>query len=116
MKALVGTANLLAGQAVAHAAGFLEGRHNARELAGASHALIGELRRLKGLSLDLPTTSIADAAFILAIAARNTAAAHLTVASDGNLARAKRWRQLLASLVEHVRKESLALTEEGYFA
>ncbi len=119
MKPLIGTANLLAGQAVALAESFLADRTSAAEVSHKTIFLLADLRRLRAMQVDLPTSSIVDATFILAIALRNSAANHdrsCDADTAAMAARGARWRELLAAFIEHVRRESLSLKEEGHFA
>jgi len=117
MKPFVGTANLLAGQAVAHAEALLDGRTEVALISDRVGLLYEDLRRLRGMQTDLPTSSILDAAFMLTMAVRNAAKAATAAPGDGSAdARGDRWRDAVASLADHVRKESIALTEEGHFA
>jgi len=113
-KPFIGTANLLAGQAVALAEGFLDGRNNASAVVEKTVFLFADLKRLKQSQLDFPTSSIIDAANLLTIALRN--ASSVSPSDPFAPARAARWRELLEPMIEHVRRESLALNEEGHFA
>jgi len=114
VKPLIGTANLLADQAVSLAQGYLAGRYSAGHITEKTVFLSADLKRLKQHQLDLPTSSIIDAANFLTIALRN--AATTNAADPFSAARAERWRDLLDALIEHVRRESLVLNEEGHFA
>jgi hypothetical protein len=108
MKPLVGTANLLAGQAVAHAEAFVGGRG---ATAGEKiPALVEDLDRLKASQEDLPTRSIIDSARMLLIALRGAETAYATVAGDD------RWLELVKWLAARVRDESKALAEQGHVA
>lgn len=118
MKPLIGTANLLAGQAVSLAEGFIAGRIATSMVEHKTVFLFADLRRLRAMQADFPTSSIIDAANMLTIALRNACAAPSddAKADPFAIARAGRWRELLAPMIEHVRRESLKLNEEGHFA
>lgn len=91
-------ANLLAGQAVAYATAFLDGRHDAAQLASHANKLQLELT----MSNDPSTNAILDPVRLLNIAMMRTAIAQ-------GEARQDRWQHVMASLVELVRDESRSL-------
>jgi hypothetical protein len=103
-------ANLLAGQAVAYATAYLDGRHEAAWLARNVEQLHLDLF---GVGLDASTRAILDPVRLLATAMTHTA---LTAAggTDANLpfqnARLERWQSVMAALVELVRHESRELS------
>ena len=104
----IDAANLLAGQAVAYATAFLDGRHDAERLA--SNAMLLEAALF--VARDPATNGILDPARLLTIALLHTARAQ-------GEARQDRWQHVMGALVELVRTESRALrdskmaTEEG---
>ena len=104
----IDAANLLAGQAVAFAAAYLDGRHDAEQLA----ANAARLQRDLFAARDPAVNGILDPARLLAIAMLYTARAQ-------DEARQDRWQHVMGALVELVRIESRALrdskvaTEEG---
>jgi len=110
-------ANLLAGHAVAYATAFLDGRHDADQLlhdAGRLHADMLGLDEADMLGLDDPAASeILVPVRLLAVAMARTAIAARAHGAPGTppnaLARLDRWRQVTASLVELVRRESREL-------
>jgi hypothetical protein len=109
-------ANLLAGQAVAYATAYLDGRHSAEQLAAnAALQLATNAALLQGdlfAARDPATNGILDPVRLLAIAMLHTARAQ-------DEARRDRWRQIIGALVELVGLESRALrdskaaTEQG---
>lgn len=113
-KPLLGTANLLAGQAVSLAEAFLDGRKRAEIVCDKTIYLFADLRRLKQSQVEFLTSSLIDAANVLTVALRNASNRQSTDPLDS--ARADRWRELLPPLIEHVRREALKLNEEGHFA
>jgi hypothetical protein len=100
-RAPIEAANLLAGHAVAYATAFLDGRNDATDLA----------QNVDRLQLDLlaasdpSTNGILDPVRLLNVAMMHTAGAR-------GEARQDRWQQVMGSLVELVREESLALRRE----
>ena len=97
--------NLLAGHAVGCATAFLDGRHGVEKLASNAAWLSIELMVTREPG-DLAVNAILDPTRLLVIAM--THAARVT-----DEARADRWRQVMRSLSEMVRVESLALRARG---
>ena len=101
-------ANLLAGQAVAYATAYLDGRHDVERLTDNSMLLEAVLFSAR----DPATNRILDPVRLLTIAMLHTARAR-------DEARQDRWQHVMGALVELVRTESRALrdpkaaTEEG---
>jgi len=104
----IDAANLLAGQAVAHATAYLDGRHDVERLT--DNALL--LEAVLFSARDPATNCILDPVRLLTLAMLHTARAR-------DEARQDRWRHVMGALVELVRTESRALrdskmaTEEG---
>jgi hypothetical protein len=106
----IDAANLLAGQAVAAATAFLDGRHEWKHL----------LNQASGLQLQLVAVDdvgcgqLLQPVRMLVIALRSlalTAKAQEARASALEQSRLERWEQVTASLVELVRTESLELRQ-----
>jgi hypothetical protein len=109
----IDAANLLAGQAVAGATGFLNGRHDCSQL-------LHEVDRLQVSLIAIDDTGarqILQPVRLLVIAMRCTGLAAQAHDAPGApplaLARRDRWEQVTASLVELVRTESLALRQSA---
>jgi len=107
----IDAANLLAGQVVAAATGFLDRRHDWMKLLQEADSLQASLLAMD----DIGTHQILQPVRLLVIAMRGTALAtrahHGPGAPPNALARLDRWEQVTASLVELVRSESLALRQ-----
>jgi hypothetical protein len=110
----IDAANLLAGQAVAYATAYLDGRQNAEQLA--AHAARVHVKLVIALHTDTApdpaVKAILNPVRLLAVAMT-----HAARATDQ--ARQDRWRDVMGSLIELTRIESRALrgskaaTEEG---
>jgi hypothetical protein len=96
----IDAANLLAGQAVAYATAYLDGRHNAERLAGNAMLLEAVLFSAR----DPATNGILDPVRLLTLAMLHTARAR-------DEARQDRWQHVMGALVELVRTESRALRD-----
>lgn len=99
-------ANFLAAKAVSHATAFLDGRNEARELAGNARSLEFELMASFAGVSDYRVTAILDPTRMLVFAMLRTAEA------EGE-ARQDRWQHVMGAMVELVRLESTALRESG---
>jgi hypothetical protein len=96
-------ANFVAAKVVAYAAAFLNGSHDASQLARNAHSVMLELIPIAD---DLKAKAIIDPARLLAIAMSGAAAAQGETRQD-------RWMHVMASLIELVRHESSELKRTG---
>jgi hypothetical protein len=92
-------ASYLAGKAVAHATGFLDGRNDAVDLGRNARAMLIELIAAPDDAVAKP---LLDVTRLLTVAMMGAAAA------DGE-ARQDRWMHVMAALVELARHENIAL-------
>jgi predicted membrane chloride channel (bestrophin family) len=103
-------ANLLAGQAVAAATAFLEGRHAWKTLLNEAAGLQLQLAAIN----DVGSRDFVDPVRLLVRSLRGlalTARAYEARESGLDQSRLERWEQVTASLVELVRTESQALLQ-----
>jgi hypothetical protein len=96
-------ASFLAGQAVAAATGYLDGRSDGAELARETERVFTKLQTI--VLDDARSNAIADVVNLLMIAMMNTAT------SEG--ARADRWAAIMAAFVPLLRDESIELARDG---
>lgn len=92
-------ANLLAAKACGYAGAFLDGRHDAAQLAANSHALFCELIAAPE---DAAARAILGPTRLLAVAMMGAGGAQ-------DAARLDRWMHVMAALIELVRQECRAL-------
>ena len=110
----IDAANLLAGQAVAYATAYLDGRQNAEQLA--AHAARVHVKLVIALHTDT-TPDPAVKAILNPVRLLAVAMTHAARATDQ--ARQDRWREVMGALIGLARIESRALrdskaaTEEG---
>ena len=110
----IDAANLLAGQAVAHATAYLDGRQSAEQLA--THAARVGVKLVIALHTDAAPDP-AVRAILIPVRLLAVAMTHAARATDQ--ARQDRWRDVMGSLIELTRIESRALrsfkaaTEQG---
>ena len=112
-------ANLVAGHAVSYATAFLDGRHNAAQLADNADRLFLDLLVVESpetSSFLIPVQLLAITMMRIAKHAREGHEPRELYATTPWHDRMLRWQQVLASLVELVCQESVTLKQEKYSA
>lgn len=106
-------ASFLAAKTVAHATGYLDGRHSAADLDRNARSMMLELIAAPD---EMKAKPILDSARLLVVSMMGAASCHHAV--DGinatvDIAREDRWQQVMGALVELVRHENHALRKTG---
>lgn len=103
----IDAANMLAGHAVAYASAFLDGRHDARQLASNADSIFTSALSFND---NVETNLILHPVRLLATAMRGTALSALDPTQTET--RNERWQKAMASLVELVCNYSLQLRKD----